>query len=56
MTINLATIDFGGVSSGPSAKLQEKTATILLTDITTEVIPDEGYDGISKLTIVTKTV
>ena len=51
MTINLATIDFSGVSSGPSAKLQEKTTTIRLTDITTEIIPDEGYDGMSKVTV-----
>lgn len=51
MTINLATIDFSGVSSGPSAKLQEKTATILLTDTTTEILPDEGYDGMSKVTV-----
>lgn len=50
-TINLATIDFGGISSGPSAKLQEKTATILLTDTTTEVFPDEGFDGMSKVTV-----
>ena len=51
MTINLATIDFGGVSSGPSAKLQEKTATILLTDTTTEILPDTGYDGMSKVSV-----
>lgn len=51
MTINLATIDFSGVSSGPSAKLQEKTATILLTDTTTEILPDEGYDGMSKVSV-----
>ena len=51
MTINLATIDFSGISSGPSAKLQEKTTTIRLTDITTEIIPDEGYDGMSKVTV-----
>lgn len=51
MTINLATIDFSGVSSSPSAKLQEKTATILLTDTTTEILPDEGYDGMSKVTV-----
>lgn len=51
MTINLSTIDFSGVSSGPSAKLQEKTATILLTDTTTEILPDEGYDGMSKVTV-----
>lgn len=51
MTINLATIDFSGVSSDPSAKLQEKTATILLTDTTTEILPDEGYDGMSKVSV-----
>lgn len=51
MTINLSTIDFSGVSSGPSAKLQEKTATILLTDTTTEILPDEGYDGMSKVSV-----
>lgn len=51
MTINLATIDFSGVSSSPSAKLQEKTTTILLTDTTTEILPDEGYDGMSKVSV-----
>ena len=51
MTINLATIDFGGVSSGPSAKLQEKTTTILLTDTTTDILPDTGYDGMSKVSV-----
>lgn len=50
-TINLSTIDFSGVSSGPSAKLQEKTATILLTDTTTEILPDTGYDGMSKVSV-----
>lgn len=51
MTINLSTIDFSGVSSGSSAKLQEKSATILLTDTTTEILPDEGYDGMSKVSV-----
>ena len=51
MTINLSTIDFSGVSSGPSAKLQEKTATILLTDTTTEILPDEGFTGMSKVSV-----
>ena len=51
MTINLATIDFGGVSSGPSAKLQEKDVTILLSEYLTEVTPDSGYDGMSKVSV-----
>ena len=51
MIISLATIDFSGVSSGSSAKLQEKSATILLTDTTTEIFPDEGYDGMSKVSV-----
>lgn len=51
MTINLATIDFSGVSSGPSAKLQEKDVTILLSEYVTEVTPDSGYDGMSKVSV-----
>ena len=50
MLINLSTIDFSGVS-GASAKLQEKTTTVLLTDTTTEIVPDEGFDGMAKVIV-----
>lgn len=32
-------------------KLQEKEVDVLLSDTTTEILPDEGYDGMSKVTV-----
>lgn len=48
-TINLSSIDFGGIQT-PSVKLQEKSVDILLTDPVTEILPDEGFTGMSKIT------
>jgi len=49
MNINLATIDF--CPGGGSAELQEKTTEMLLSETTKDIYPDEGYDGISKVTV-----
>lgn len=48
MNINLATIDF---CQGESAELQEKTTEMLLSETTKDIFPDEGYDGMSKVTV-----
>ena len=51
MIINLSTIDFdGGGGSAKPAKLQEKTTDIEANG-TTNVLPDEGFDGISLLSL-----
>lgn len=44
---NIANINFGGGGGGETAKLQEKEIT--LSAVTATVVPDDGYDGISKL-------
>lgn len=43
---NIANINFGG-GGGESAKLQEKSMT--LSSATATIVPDEGYDGMTKV-------
>ena len=52
MTINLATIDLNGVSSGSSLNIQEeKTVNMLLTDNSIDILPDTGFDGMAKVIV-----
>lgn len=52
MLINLSTIDFSSVSSGSSSNIQEeKTVNMLLTDNSIDILPDEGYDGMAKVSV-----
>lgn len=51
MFISLAKIDLSGTQGGGSAKLQEKTAEMLLTETQIDIVPDTGYDGMSKVVV-----
>ena len=51
MFISLAKIDLSGTQGGGSAKLQEKTAEMLLTETQIDIVPDTGYDGLSKVVV-----
>ena len=46
---NIANINFGGGGGGETAKLQEKSMT--LSSATATVVPDAGYDGMTKVDV-----
>ena len=49
MIIDLAKINFGGGGGGETAKLQKKSMT--LSSATATVVPDAGYDGMTKVDV-----
>ena len=46
---NIANINFGGGGGGETAKLQKKSMT--LSSATATVVPDAGYDGMTKVDV-----
>ena len=46
---NIANINFGGGGGGETAKLQKKSMT--LSSATATVVPDDGYDGMTKVDV-----
>ena len=49
MIIDLSKINFGGGGGGETAKLQKKSMT--LSSATATVVPDAGYDGMTKVDV-----